>query len=170
MFDFGWQEIMLVAFVLVLVVGPKDLPRALKTFTGYMGKIRGMANDFRSSLMEVADQEEFREVKKAIADTKSGLIEQTKEPLADIKKNIEDAGNTAEIKDAVGDIKNTASSIKAEAASVSTSDKTSPVKKTPVKKTQANKTPVKTSKAKTAPAKKASAKTATAKPKKTTSS
>jgi len=165
MFDFGWQEIMLVAFVLVLVVGPKDLPRALKTFTGYMGKIRGMANDFRSSLMEVADQEEFREVKKAIADTKSGLIEQTKEPLADIKKNIEDAGNTAEIKDAVGDIKNTASSIKAEAASVSTSDKISPVKKT-----QANKTPVKTSKAKTAPAKKASAKTATAKPKKTTSS
>ena len=57
MFDFGWQELMLVAFVLVLVVGPKDLPRALKTFTTYMGKIRGMANDFRSSLMEVAYQE-----------------------------------------------------------------------------------------------------------------
>ena len=82
MFDFGWQELMLVAFILVLVVGPKDLPRALKTFTTYMGKIRGMANDFRSSLMEVADQEEFKEVKKAIADTKSGLIEQTKEPMA----------------------------------------------------------------------------------------
>jgi sec-independent protein translocase protein TatB len=165
MFDFGWQEIMLVAFVLVLVVGPKDLPRALKTFTGYMGKIRGMANDFRSSLMEVADQEEFREVKKAIADTKSGLIEQTKEPLADIKKNIEDAGNTAEIKNAVDDMKNTASSIKTEATSVSTSEKISPTKNTLAKSTTDKKSP-----RKTATSKKASAKTASAKSKKTTSS
>jgi sec-independent protein translocase protein TatB len=129
MFDFGWQELMLVAFILVLVVGPKDLPRALKTFTTYMGKIRGMANDFRSSLMEVADQEEFKEVKKAIADTKSGLIEQTKEPMADIRKNIEEVGNTAEIAEATSSIKDTASQIKAQSASVSTPAKLAKTKK-----------------------------------------
>ena len=32
MFDFGWQEFMMIAFVLVLVVGPKDLPKVLRGF------------------------------------------------------------------------------------------------------------------------------------------
>ncbi len=152
MFDFGWQELMLVSFVLVLVVGPKDLPRALKAFTGYMGKVRGMANEFRTSLLEVADQEEFKEVRKAIADTKSGIIEQTKEPLSDIKKNIEDASNTPEIKDAVGNMKETASSLKAETEVVSRSVKTAPLKKSSAKKAPVKK-PVK---AKAAPKKAAS--------------
>jgi sec-independent protein translocase protein TatB len=141
MFDFGWQELMLVAFVLVLVVGPKDLPRALKTFTTYMGKIRGMANDFRSSLMEVADQEEFKEVKKAIADTKTGLIEQTKEPMADIRKNMEEAGKAAEITETVDNIKDTASQLKAETQTASASSASASEKKPAEKNTNAKKTP-----------------------------
>lgn len=153
MFDFGWQELMLVAFILVLVVGPKDLPRALKTFTTYMGKIRGMANDFRSSLMEVADQEEFKEVKKAIADTKSGLIEQTKEPMADIRKNIEEVGNTAEIAEATSSIKDTASQIKAQSASVSTPAKLAKTKKTSPQKSRGKKSPAKTGSSKKVQAK-----------------
>jgi len=153
MFDFGWQELMLVAFILVLVVGPKDLPRALKTFTTYMGKIRGMANDFRSSLMEVADQEEFKEVKKAIADTKSGLIEQTKEPMADIRKNIEEVGNTAEIAEATSSIKDTASQIKAQSASVSTPAKLTKTKKTSPQKSGGKKSPAKTGSSKKVQAK-----------------
>jgi len=141
MFDFGWQELMLVAFVLVLVVGPKDLPRALKTFTTYMGKIRGMANDFRTSLMEVADQEEFKEVKKAIADTKTGLIEQTKEPMADIRKNMEEAGKAAEITETVDNIKDTASQLKAETQTASAFSASASEKKTVEKNTNAKKTP-----------------------------
>jgi len=153
MFDFGWQELMLVAFILVLVVGPKDLPRALKTFTTYMGKIRGMANDFRSSLMEVADQEEFKEVKKAIADTKSGLIEQTKEPMADIRKNIEEVGNTAEIAEATSSIKDTESQIKAQSASDSTPAKLAKTKKSSPQKSGSKKSPAKTGSSKKVQAK-----------------
>ena len=85
MFDFGWQEFMVVAFVLVLVVGPKDLPRAFKGFTKAVGKMRGMAQEFRNSLMEAADHEELREVKQAIADTKDDLMATTKDPLEQIK-------------------------------------------------------------------------------------
>ena len=36
MFDLGWQEFLVIAFVLVIVVGPKDLPKVLKTITGYL--------------------------------------------------------------------------------------------------------------------------------------
>ena len=46
MFDFGWQEFLVIAFVLVLVVGPKDLPKVLKTVTKYIRNMRQMASEF----------------------------------------------------------------------------------------------------------------------------
>ena len=79
MLDFGWQELMVVAFVLVLVVGPKDLPRVLRTLSRFLGKARSMAQEFQSSLMEVADQEEFRSVKQALKDASSGNFDEVKE-------------------------------------------------------------------------------------------
>ena len=40
MFDFGWQEFVLIAFVLVLVVGPKELPKILKTMSILITQLR----------------------------------------------------------------------------------------------------------------------------------
>ena len=111
MLDFGWQEIIVVAFVLVIVVGPKDMPRALKGFTNVVGKMRGMANDFRKSMLEVADQEEFRDVKKALNETKSGLIEQTKDPINSIKQDMDDVASDINLTDTVSTVKDTASVI-----------------------------------------------------------
>ncbi len=111
MLDFGWQEIIVVAFVLVIVVGPKDMPRALKSFTNVVGKMRGMANDFRKSMLEVADQEEFRDVKKALNETKAGLIEQTKDPINSIKQDMDDVASDINLTDTVSTVKDTASVI-----------------------------------------------------------
>ena len=111
MLDFGWQEIIVVAFVLVIVVGPKDMPRALKSFTNVVGKMRGMANDFRKSMLEVADQEEFRDVKKALNETKAGLIEQTKDPINSIKQDMDEVASDINLTDTVSTVKNTATVI-----------------------------------------------------------
>ena len=88
MLDLGWQELVVVACVLVLVVGPKDLPRVLKAVAGMVGKARRMGREFQSSMMEVANQEEFRDVRKAIDDARSGRIE----AFDDIREAIEDTG------------------------------------------------------------------------------
>ena len=111
MLDFGWQEIIVVAFVLVIVVGHKDMPRALKSFTNVVGKMRGMANDFRKSMLEVADQEEFRDVKKALNETKAGLIEQTKDPINSIKQDMDEVASDINLTDTVSTVKNTATVI-----------------------------------------------------------
>ena len=50
MFDLGWQEFLIIAFVLVIVVGPKDLPKVLKTFTSFLRQIRQMASEFHRSI------------------------------------------------------------------------------------------------------------------------
>ena len=75
MFDFGWQEFMMIAFVLVLVVGPKDLPKVLRGFSKVTGQARQMAREFTRSLEDVTADSDMREVKSMVADLKSGNLE-----------------------------------------------------------------------------------------------
>ena len=55
MFDLGWQEFLIIAFVLVIVVGPKDLPKVLKTVTNGLKQIRQMAFEFHRNIENMAD-------------------------------------------------------------------------------------------------------------------
>jgi sec-independent protein translocase protein TatB len=44
MLDIGWPELMLIMVVALVVIGPKDLPAAIRTVTTILRKVRGMAN------------------------------------------------------------------------------------------------------------------------------
>lgn len=70
MFDFGWGEILVVAIVLIIVVGPKDLPRMLRTFGRTMSKLRSMAGEFRTQFDEALKEAELDDVRKTIGDAK----------------------------------------------------------------------------------------------------
>ena len=71
MFDFGWQEFLVIAFVLVLVVGPKDLPRVLKTVTQYLRNMRQMASEFHRGIEKIADEADLKDVKQSFKDIKN---------------------------------------------------------------------------------------------------
>jgi sec-independent protein translocase protein TatB len=64
MFDIGWQELFLVAVITILVVGPKELPRVLKTVVASVRKVRGLANDFQRSIDELARETELNDIRK----------------------------------------------------------------------------------------------------------
>ena len=81
MFDFGWQEFMVIAFVLVLVVGPKDLPRVLRAFTKFTSQARKMSSEFTKSLQEMSNDDELKEVKNVLQDAKSGNFDEISELL-----------------------------------------------------------------------------------------
>ena len=66
MLDLGWSEIAIIAVVALFVIGPKDLPKALRTLGHYGGKVRGLAREFRSSIDEVVREAELDEVKNQI--------------------------------------------------------------------------------------------------------
>ncbi len=66
MFDIGWSEMMLIAVVAIVVVGPKDLPRLMRSVGQWVRKARAMASDFHSSIDEMAREAELEEVKKSI--------------------------------------------------------------------------------------------------------
>jgi sec-independent protein translocase protein TatB len=68
MFDFGLgtSEILLIAVVALIVLGPKDLPRLLRTVGQYMRKIQGMAREFQNHLNEAAKEAGIDDVKKEV--------------------------------------------------------------------------------------------------------
>ena len=97
MFDFGWQEFMVIAFVLVLVVGPKDLPRVLRAFTKFTSQARKMSSDFTSSLQEMSKDDELKEVKKAFQDAKSGDFDEISDILdGSLPKDVKTIGEKLE--------------------------------------------------------------------------
>lgn len=68
MLDVGWTELVVIAIVLIIVVGPKDLPPMLRTFGKMMTKMRGMANDFRQQFDEALKEADLDDVRKTLSD------------------------------------------------------------------------------------------------------
>ncbi|MGA2088983.1 MAG: Sec-independent protein translocase protein TatB [Stellaceae bacterium] len=64
MFDFAWSELALIAIVALIVIGPKDLPRVLKTAGIWVRKARGIAREFQGSLEQMVREAELDDVKK----------------------------------------------------------------------------------------------------------
>ena len=68
MFDIGWSELLVIAVVAIIVVGPKELPRLMRTFGHYVSKLRRMAADFQRQFEEAVRDSEIDEVRKAMRD------------------------------------------------------------------------------------------------------
>ena len=71
MLTFGWGEILLVLVVVIIVVGPKDLPKLIKQFSTFTKSLKKLSREFKSSLNEIADHEEFQEINKTIMEAKN---------------------------------------------------------------------------------------------------
>ena len=71
MLTFGWGEILLVFVVVIVVVGPKDLPKLIKQFSTFAKSLKKLSREFKYSLNEIADQEEFKEINKTIMEAKN---------------------------------------------------------------------------------------------------
>jgi sec-independent protein translocase protein TatB len=150
--DFGWTELLLIAIVLIVVVGPKDLPRVVRGFSKSLGSMRKMAGDFRKQFDDALSEAELDDLKTLASDVKQmdprNKIKDALNPLGEIGKDIND------------ELKGVAKSIEADAApesSKSTSQEVSTTKKPAAKKLAASKPATKKPAAKP----KAAAKTAT---------
>jgi sec-independent protein translocase protein TatB len=64
MFDIGYSELLLIAVVALIVIGPKDLPRVMRTVGHWVGRARGMARHFRSGVDTMMREAELEEMEK----------------------------------------------------------------------------------------------------------
>ncbi|WP_274629260.1 Sec-independent protein translocase protein TatB [Arvimicrobium flavum] len=82
MFDIGWTEMLVIAVVMIVVVGPKDLPKMLRTFGRTTSKLRTMAGDFQKQFNEAMKEAELDDVKKSVDSLRS------LNPANEIKKSL----------------------------------------------------------------------------------
>ncbi|MEJ5019186.1 Sec-independent protein translocase protein TatB [Ochrobactrum vermis] len=70
MFDIGWSELLIIAIVMVVVVGPKDLPKMLRAFGKATARMRATANEFKQQFDEALKEAELEDVKNIIDETR----------------------------------------------------------------------------------------------------
>lgn len=64
MFDIGWDEMLFTAIIAIVVIGPKDLPRALRTAGQWIGKVRRVSGHFRSGIETMIREAEMEDMEK----------------------------------------------------------------------------------------------------------
>src|ERR671916_154297 len=66
MFDMSWGEVMVIGAVALIVIGPKDLPKALRTLGNMTAKVRRMASEFQSQFNDAMREAELDEIRKQV--------------------------------------------------------------------------------------------------------
>jgi sec-independent protein translocase protein TatB len=67
MFDMSWGEVLVIGGVALIVIGPKDLPKALRTVGQMTAKVRRMAGEFQAQFNEAMREAELEDIKKQVA-------------------------------------------------------------------------------------------------------
>ena len=71
MLDIGWSELLVIAVVLIVIVGPKDLPPMIRAFGKTMASLRKMAGDFRSQFDGALKEADMDDVRQTISDVRN---------------------------------------------------------------------------------------------------
>ena len=84
MLDIGWQEIFIIGALALIVVGPKDLPRALRTAMLGVRKVKGLARDFQDGVDEMVREANLDDFKQEMEKIKKEELER------DLKFGVQD--------------------------------------------------------------------------------
>lgn len=79
---FGGGELFVLVILAIIIVGPKDLPKMMRTVGRLIGQARGMAKDFQRSFDEMGRETELEELRKEISSLKDA------NPVEDVRKEI----------------------------------------------------------------------------------
>jgi sec-independent protein translocase protein TatB len=93
MLDIGWTEVLVISVVVLFVVGPRDIPKVLRTVGQWAGKIRALAKEFRESVDDAVREAELDEVRKTVESARSGFrdeIRSTIDPGGELTRSLQD--------------------------------------------------------------------------------
>jgi len=97
MFDIGWSELVVIAVVALIAIGPKELPGVLRMVGQWMGKARKMAAEFQGQFQEAMREAEMADLKKSFDEVKEAATGFTS---GNVMTSLEkDVGNALRIDD-----------------------------------------------------------------------
>ncbi len=100
--EIGATELMVIAAVALIVVGPKDLPMLLRKLGSFVARLRGMANEFRTSFDDMARQSELEDLRREVAAMRHSAAAETSDlnsTLSDMNKTLHDDITLSELRE-----------------------------------------------------------------------
>lgn len=94
MFDIGWDEMLLTAIVAIVVIGPKDLPRALRLAGQWIGKVRRVSGHFRAGVESMIRESEIEDMEKKWREQNEAIMRE--HPIASAEMALDGAHAGAE--------------------------------------------------------------------------
>jgi len=92
MFDIGWSELVVIAVVALIAIGPKELPGVLRMVGQWMGKARKMAAEFQGQFQEAMREAEMADLKKSFDEVKEAATSFTgANVMTELQKDVSDA-------------------------------------------------------------------------------
>ena len=98
MFDIGWSELVVIAVVALIAIGPKELPGVLRMVGQWMGKARKMASEFQGQFNEAMREAEMADLKKSFDEVKEAATGFTGgNIMTSLQKDVSDAMQIGDI-------------------------------------------------------------------------
>src|ERR1700760_2505257 len=92
MFDIGWSELVVIAVVALIAIGPKELPGVLRMVGQWMGKARKMAAEFQGQFQEAMREAEMADLKKSFDEVREAATGLTSGGvMTSLQKDVSDA-------------------------------------------------------------------------------
>lgn len=92
MFDIGWSELLVIGVVALIVIGPKDLPKALSTLGKWMARARAMAREFQNNVDDMVRQAELDELREQVQKARNfnltDELEKSIDPDGGVRKSL----------------------------------------------------------------------------------
>jgi len=99
MFDIGWSEMAVIALIALIVIGPKELPHAMRSASKWIRKARSLAREFQSGVDEMIREADLDDARKAIDGARDfdvgKTIEDTIDPTGGVRKEAQDLESAA---------------------------------------------------------------------------
>jgi sec-independent protein translocase protein TatB len=97
MFDIGWTEITVILVVAIIIIGPKDLPRVMRTVGEWVGKAKAMTREFRGHVDDMVRDTELSDLKNEIDSVSkldaNSLLENSIDSEGEIKSAFDFSGD-----------------------------------------------------------------------------
>jgi sec-independent protein translocase protein TatB len=98
MFDIGWSELVVIAVVALIAIGPKELPGVLRMVGQWMGKARKMAAEFQGQFQEAMREAEMADLKKTFDEVREAATGFTSNNImTSLQKDVSSAMNIGDI-------------------------------------------------------------------------
>ena len=96
MFDIGATELLVIAIVAILVIGPKDMPLALRTAGRWIGKIRRVSAHFRTGIDAMIREAEMEEMETKWRERNAQIMAEHSDEMTPLPEGAGEAGASAE--------------------------------------------------------------------------